>query len=132
MDRFHPIFLRPQPEIAIGNWEQIVFEEILVALQFEDHFVVGSFEVGQQGGIGVLRGMVRLAQRNEERPGLVRLYVVLGSEATAFEHPAHEYFIRHYARIVNGTRRALESAQSAGAPAIEGDPLPDDGAYRRL
>jgi AcrR family transcriptional regulator len=69
----------------------------------------------QQGGIGVLRGMVRLAKRNEERPGLVRLYVVLGSEATANEHPAHEYFIQHYARIVNGTRRALESAQTAGA-----------------
>ena len=69
----------------------------------------------QRGGIGVLRGMVRLARRNEERPGLVRLYVVLGSEATAYGHPAHEYFTRHYDRVVNGTRRALESAQSSGA-----------------
>src|SRR6478609_9591961 len=35
----------------------------------------------REGGIGVLRGMVRLAQRNEQRPGLVRLYIVLGAEA---------------------------------------------------
>jgi len=66
------------------------------------------------GGIGVLRGMVHLARRNEQRPGLVRLYVVLGAEATAVDHPAHEYFSRHYDRIVDGTRRAVESARAAG------------------
>lgn len=67
------------------------------------------------GGIGVLRGMVHLARRNEQRPGLVRLYVVLGAEATAIDHPAHEYFSRHYDRIVDGTIRAVESARASGA-----------------
>lgn len=67
------------------------------------------------GGIGVLRGMVRLAQRNEARPGLVRLYVVLGAEATSREHPAHEYFVQHYARILDGTTRALEGVRRSGA-----------------
>ena len=68
----------------------------------------------REGGIGVLRGMVRLAQRNEQRPGLVRLYVVLGAEATVADHPAHEYFAQHYARIIEGTTQALEGVRKAG------------------
>jgi len=74
------------------------------------------------GGIGVLRGMVHLARRNEQRPGLVRLYVVLGAESTAVDHPAHDYFSRHYDRIVDGTRRAVESARAAGAVRSTVDP----------
>ncbi|KQP01790.1 TetR/AcrR family transcriptional regulator [Leifsonia sp. Leaf264] len=69
----------------------------------------------KEGGIGVLRGMVRLAQRNEERPGLVRLYVALSAEATAHDHPAHQYFVQHYARILDGTEWALDSARASGA-----------------
>ncbi|MFH8248778.1 TetR/AcrR family transcriptional regulator [Microbacterium sp. B2969] len=74
------------------------------------------------GGLGVLRGMVLLARRNEERPGLVRLYVVLGAEATAPDHPAHAYFAQHYARILDGTTRALESARDRGVLRAGVDP----------
>lgn len=76
---------------------------------------------GRGGGVGVLRGMVRLAERNERRPGLVRLYVVLGAEATAPGHPAHDYFVGHYTRVVDGTARALEGALRAGVlrPTVE-------------
>lgn len=74
------------------------------------------------GGVGVLRGMVRLAQRNEQRPGFVRLYVVLGAEATAPDHPAHDYFVQHYARIVDGTARAVGAARSAGVVRDDIDP----------
>lgn len=74
------------------------------------------------GGVGVLRGMVRLAERNEQRPGLVRLYLVLGAEATSPDHPAHDYFVRHYARIVEGTTRALEGARSVGVLKEDVDP----------
>jgi AcrR family transcriptional regulator len=66
-------------------------------------------------GIGVLRGMVELARLNEQRPGIVRLFVVLSAEATTHAHPAHDYFVRHYDRIVEGTTRALESAHRSGA-----------------
>ena len=66
--------------------------------------------------------MVRLAQRNEERPGLVRLYIVLGSEATARDHPAHDYFVPHYARIIDGTTRALQDVRTSGALRDDVDP----------
>ena len=81
----------------------------------------------RRGGIGVLRGMVRLAQRNEQRPGLVRLYVVLGGEATAADHPAHEYFAQHYARIIEGTTQALEGVRKAGLLRPDVEP----GAFAR-
>ena len=81
----------------------------------------------REGGIGVLRGMVRLAERNEQRPGLVRLYVVLGAEATVVDHPAHDYFAQHYARIIEGTTRALESVRTAGLLRADVDP----GAFAR-
>jgi AcrR family transcriptional regulator len=74
------------------------------------------------GGLGVLRGMVELARRNEERPGLVRLYVVLGAEATEPSHPAHAYFVEHYDRILGGTTRAVESAREAGALRADVEP----------
>jgi AcrR family transcriptional regulator len=67
------------------------------------------------GGMGVLRGMVELARRNEERPGLVRLYVVLAAEATEPSHPAHAYFEQHYDRILEGTTRAVQGARASGA-----------------
>ncbi len=65
-----------------------------------------------RGGVGVLRGMVRLAQANETRPGLVRLFVVLGAESVEPSHPAHEYFRAHYERILTGTTAALDSART--------------------
>lgn len=74
------------------------------------------------GGLGVLRGMVRLAEANESRPGLVRLYVVLGAESVEPSHPAHEYFRTHYARILAGTESALQSARSHGHLRADVDP----------
>jgi AcrR family transcriptional regulator len=65
-------------------------------------------------GLGVLRGMVDLARHNATVPGLVGLYSVLAAEAASPEHPAHEYFVKRYRRIVDGTRHALEGAREAG------------------
>ncbi|MGY2899807.1 AcrR family transcriptional regulator [Curtobacterium sp. PvP017] len=68
----------------------------------------------QSGGVGVLRGMVDLAARNAELPGIIALYAVLSAEATDPAHPAHEYFVKRYARIRSGTETALDKAKVAG------------------
>lgn len=72
------------------------------------------------GGLGVLRGMIELAAHNSEVPGIIALYAVLSAEATAPDHPAHDYFVKRYERIVSGTRHALEKAEEAGhlAPGV--------------
>ena len=65
-------------------------------------------------GLGILRGMVDLARHNTEVPGLIGLYVVLSAEATAPDHPAHDYFVARYDRIRSGTARALRRTREAG------------------
>jgi AcrR family transcriptional regulator len=101
-------------------------EDLLMAV-LVDRDVFRAAGSRREGGIGVLRGMVRLAQRNEQRPGLVRLYVVLGAEATVADHPAHEYFAQHYARIIEGTTQALEGVRKAGLLRPDVEP----GAFAR-
>lgn len=43
-----------------------------------------------------LRGLVDLARHNASTPGVVELYCTLSAEATAPDHPAHDYFVRRY------------------------------------
>jgi AcrR family transcriptional regulator len=64
--------------------------------------------------LGILRGMVDLAEHNAAVPGLIGLYAVLSAEAGASDHPAHDYFVTRYDRIRRGTTRALARAQDAG------------------
>jgi AcrR family transcriptional regulator len=46
--------------------------------------------------------IVRLAETGQEHPHLLRLLAVLSSEASAVEHPAHEWFVERYQRVVGG------------------------------
>jgi AcrR family transcriptional regulator len=46
--------------------------------------------------------IVRLAETGQEHPHLLRLLAVLSSEASAVEHPAHEWFVERYQRVVEG------------------------------
>lgn len=65
-------------------------------------------------GLRVLRTMVDLAAHNAEVPGIIALYALLAAEATAPDHPAHEYFVNRYERICEGTQRVLERVAAAG------------------
>jgi AcrR family transcriptional regulator len=73
-------------------------------------------------GMGILVGMVELAEHNRLVPGLIELFVRLSSEASATGHPAHEYFLRRYHRIREGTTVALRMAQNSGYLRSEVDP----------
>ncbi|HEX6357001.1 TetR/AcrR family transcriptional regulator [Actinophytocola sp.] len=47
-------------------------------------------------GLEVLRHWIALAEYNVAHPGIVELYSRLAAEAVAPDHPAHDYFVRHY------------------------------------
>ena len=68
---------------------------------------------GADGGV-TLQGLVELAAYNASVPGVVELYCVLSSEATAPDHPAHEYFVGRYESTRSNIRRAFESLESQG------------------
>ena len=74
-------------------------------------------------GLSVLRSMVELAARNAEVPGIIALYALLSAEATAPDHPAHEYFVKRYRRISDGTARVLERAAAAGLLKSDVEPV---------
>ena len=47
-------------------------------------------------GREVLAHFIALAEHNVTHPGIVDLYSRLAAEAVAADHPAHDYFVRHY------------------------------------
>lgn len=47
-------------------------------------------------GVGVLRSFLALAAHNTRHRAIVDVYGRLAAEAVAGEHPAHEYFVKHY------------------------------------
>ena len=65
-------------------------------------------------GAATLRGLVELAAYNASVPGVVELYCVLSAEATAPDHPAHEYFTGRYDFTRANLRRAFESLERDG------------------
>ncbi len=62
-------------------------------------------------GREVLRRFLALAEHNVTHPGIVDLYSRLAAEAVAADHPAHDYFVRHY-RIARAS--AFESFRVLG------------------
>src|SRR5262245_59059373 len=62
-------------------------------------------------GREVLRHWIALAEYNVTHPEIVELYSRLAAEAVTPDHPAHDYFVRHY-RIAR--RSAYESFRVLG------------------
>lgn len=65
-------------------------------------------------GPGHLLWLVDVVRRNVSRRGVVELFCVLSAEATAADHPAHDFFVQRYARTVGDLTTAL---QGCGHPA---------------
>ncbi|GAB3455945.1 TetR/AcrR family transcriptional regulator [Actinophytocola sediminis] len=53
-------------------------------------------QLGCPPGLALLRNFITLAEHNVAHPGIVDLYSRLAAEAVAPDHPAHDYFVRHY------------------------------------
>lgn len=90
-----------------------LLEAVLEARDAEDRARFTPY-ARASGSIGVLRGMVDLAEHNQLVPGLIELFVRLSTEAASPDHPAHEYFQRRYARIRRTTAQALAAAIADG------------------
>ncbi|MEV5718198.1 TetR/AcrR family transcriptional regulator [Amycolatopsis mediterranei] len=65
-------------------------------------------------GLAVLRHFVALAEHNVRHPGIVDLYSRLAAEAVAADHPAHEYFVRHYRAARDGVHESFEALAARG------------------
>jgi len=65
-------------------------------------------------GAEVLKGLVDLAAYNASIAGVVDLYTTLSAEATSADHPAHAYFVRHYAFTREKVERAFAKLDADG------------------
>jgi AcrR family transcriptional regulator len=91
-------------------------EALLIAvLEHRDQLDMERFTA--EPGVDTLRRIAEVVALNETRRGIVELYAVLSAEATAADHPAHDYFVRRY-------RTTLDTAETAYADAR------DDGELR--
>lgn len=76
-----------------------------------------------RGGASLLRALPEGARRNaDESPGLIEVYSVLAGEATAGEHPAHEYFASRLRGALAGFTALFEAAAADGELAAGRDP----------
>ncbi|MEV7038275.1 TetR/AcrR family transcriptional regulator [Amycolatopsis sp. NPDC051061] len=65
-------------------------------------------------GLEILRHFVALAEHNVRHPGIVDLYSRLAAEAVAPDHPAHEYFVRHYRAAREGVHESFAVLAARG------------------
>jgi AcrR family transcriptional regulator len=81
-----------------------------------------AFRADLAAGADFLDALALLAARNATVPDLVELYATLSAEATAADHPAHEYFQRRYASVLDDATREFERLRAAGRLRDDVDP----------
>jgi AcrR family transcriptional regulator len=73
-------------------------------------------------GLEILRHYLALASHNVRHPGIVDLYSRLAAEAVAADHPAHDYFKRHYDEARSGVRESFRVLSERGQLRPDIDP----------
>ncbi|WP_423922623.1 TetR/AcrR family transcriptional regulator [Frigoribacterium sp. 2-23] len=87
-------------------------DELLMAvLRRRDERLRRHFD--DEGGMRVGE-LVELAEYNVDVPAVIALFSTASAEATADDHPAHEYYADFYERIVSSTTEYLTVAERNG------------------
>lgn len=97
-----------------------LLEAVLVR---RDEVDQAAFDADVAAGMDFFDAMVRVVERNAERPGIVELFATLSAEATSPEHPAHDYFQERYRTTVQHATTAFAEWQTAGRLRAGVEPL---------
>jgi AcrR family transcriptional regulator len=90
-------------------------EALLAAvLERRDATDRAAFEAAVSASISPFQAILDITTGNARTPGLTALYTVLSAEATSAAHPAHAFFRRLYANLVEDFSAALRQAQRRG------------------
>jgi AcrR family transcriptional regulator len=65
-------------------------------------------------GADFVNGWFDLIAFNVSHPGIVELYCIISAEATAEDHPAHEFFKNRYEYVIRLTAAALQDLANRG------------------
>jgi AcrR family transcriptional regulator len=93
---------------------------LMAALQRRDDVDCVDGEIRELGfdqldARAVLRHLVNSAKNNASKRGLVELFANLSVEATAPDHPAHDYFVERYAALKATVTRSFADLEREGA-----------------
>jgi AcrR family transcriptional regulator len=87
---------------------------LLAVLAHRDEVDQERITAGDTSGAAALLRLVDVVRLNMGRRGIVELFTVLSAEATAADHPAHDYFVDRYSRIVHELEESYREAGAAG------------------
>lgn len=72
-------------------------------------------------GLELFVHLVRTAELNEDRPGIVQAFTVLSAESVTDDHPAKKFFLDRYDALRSEAREALLSICSKEDPPAQSD-----------
>ncbi len=99
---------------------------LLAVLERRDQTAEAAVRGTGATGAAELRGIAEQYAANAERPEIVELFTTLSAEATAASHPAHEFFVARYQRVVADFADAYREARAQGA--LRADVQPEAAA----
>ncbi|HWS37577.1 MAG TPA: TetR/AcrR family transcriptional regulator [Actinoplanes sp.] len=88
-------------------------KEALLVTLLEDRDVGKSMHLRAAPG-GFVAGLRDLVRRNAADRDMIRLFTTLSAEATAPDHPAHDFFRERYAAVTQETTTGIEAAREEG------------------
>jgi len=90
-------------------------EQLLEAvLTHRDDLALERMGTDLPTGVALIDALIDLTAFNATTPGLVALFAVLSGEATASDHPGHQYFRQRYAYVREITEEAVVDGQARG------------------
>lgn len=89
-------------------------EQLLIAvLDIRDDAVADSFPNAVRHGL-LIDELRKIVAANENQRGLTTLYATLATEAVNPDHPAHDYFVNRYRRILRYLEEGIKEEQEQG------------------
>jgi AcrR family transcriptional regulator len=73
-------------------------------------------------GIAQVVEWIAVQKENSTLPGIIELFTILSAEATAANHPAHEYFQQRYNKVTNNFTGMFQNLKDASYLATEESP----------
>lgn len=83
--------------------------------------VIGSEFLDPYRADGVAVGVLALVRRNQRYPELLRLLAVISAEASAPDHPAHDWFVARYERLISVLEIWFEEDRTRGLFDVDRD-----------
>lgn len=87
---------------------------LIEVLAYRDELASDTMGVERLTGLPFVLAWLDLVEYNISVPGIVELYCIVSAEATAEDHPAHEYFKNRYEYVIGVTIAAMRSIEAQG------------------